>query len=111
MEKRNILIIVFLLIVTITLSLLVLKSAPLALASLLGIILLTTIFFYPYFGLVLYLVLLFIRPQDFIPSLAPLRIMLTLAIIINKEEVMCRNISKHTRAENRIHPIQRISQE
>lgn len=81
MKKHNTLIIAILVMITMVFSLLVLKSAIIALASLLGLILLITIFSHPYFGLVLYLVLLYIRPQDFISSLVPLRIMLNLALI------------------------------
>ena len=68
--------------VTIAISLLALKSVPLAAASMVGIIILITIFFHPFFGLILYLMLIYIRPQDFMPSLQPLRIMFTLAMVI-----------------------------
>jgi len=40
------------------------------------------VFFKPFYGLLLYLVLLYVRPQDFIPALGRMRVVMILAIII-----------------------------
>lgn len=40
------------------------------------------VFFRPFYGLLLYIVLLYIRPQDFVPALEKMRVMLVLAIAI-----------------------------
>jgi len=82
MGKKNFLIIFLLVIVVISISMLALKSILLASIGLIVLVLLLTIFIYPYFGLILYIVLLYIRPQDFLPALAPFRIMLSLAILV-----------------------------
>jgi len=61
---------------------LALKSAFFTMAVVVGVALLFAIFINPYIGLILYVILLFLRPQDFIPALSPLRIMLYLAMVV-----------------------------
>ncbi|MBN2070321.1 MAG: O-antigen ligase family protein [Candidatus Krumholzibacteriota bacterium] len=82
MKKQNALIISALVFVTLILSLVLLKSALLAIAAIFALVMLITIFFHPYFGLLIYLIFLILRPMSFIPYLAPLRIMLNLALVI-----------------------------
>jgi len=57
-------------------------SVPLALVFLIGVLVVSLVFLNPFFGLMLYLFLLFARPQDFIPGLERLSIVLALAVLI-----------------------------
>jgi len=57
-------------------TLLAMKSLKLAVGGWLGILALTMLFIEPFIGLVNYLAFLYIRPQDFVPSLQGMPIML-----------------------------------
>jgi putative inorganic carbon (HCO3(-)) transporter len=57
-------------------------SIKAALALFGGGILVTTVFFKPFWGLLLYLALIYIRPQDFIASMRAQPIMLLLAVLV-----------------------------
>jgi hypothetical protein len=59
-------------------TLLAMRSLKFAVAGWLGVIGLTMLFIEPFIGLVNYLILLYIRPQDFVPALAGMPIMLML---------------------------------
>jgi O-antigen ligase len=80
-RNRLIIVIIFIALATI-LSGLALIEIQYALIFAAVIILFMLLFFKRFLGLLLYLVLLFIRPQDFIPALAQLRVVMALAIII-----------------------------
>jgi putative inorganic carbon (HCO3(-)) transporter len=63
-------------------SILALISVPYALIFGAAIFVVVVFFFKPFFGLLIFLALLYIRPQDFIPEFGRMRIVLFLAIII-----------------------------
>ena len=66
-------------IVTAGMALFSMKYAVVAMIGLVGF---AVIFYKPFYGLVFYLVLLYLRPQDFVPILEKMRIMLVLAVVI-----------------------------
>ncbi len=82
MQFRKFLIISTVAAIVVFLSMLLMVSLPAALVVLLGLIVGISVFFNPFTGLVIYVVLLYVRPQDFIPSLAPMRIMLSMAVVV-----------------------------
>ena len=59
-------------------TLLAMRSLKLAVAGWLGVLGLTMLFIEPFIGLVNYLAFLYIRPQDFMPGMAGMPIMLLL---------------------------------
>lgn len=82
MKKGNAAIVAaFIAIAAITAALAVV-SVPLALGAGVALIALVLVIGRPFFGLILYLVLLYVRPQDFIPQLEKARIALSLAGLI-----------------------------
>ncbi len=66
----------------IVLSALSLLSIKFALAGAFGLAAIAIIFFKPFYGLIFYLVMLYIRPQDFIPAMERMRVMLVLAVVV-----------------------------
>lgn len=79
------------------LAVLAMRSLPLALGAWLGVIALTMVFVEPFIGLLNYLALLYIRPQDFVPALAGMPIMLavgtgTLLLVIVHRAVRQRSL-------------------
>ena len=82
MKNRELVIVGLFILIAVIAASLVLLSLPLALlisgAFTVGMI----VFFKPFFGLLLYIILLYARPQDFMPALEKMRIMLVLAIVI-----------------------------
>jgi putative inorganic carbon (HCO3(-)) transporter len=82
MKNRELIIAtLFVLIAVITVSL-ALLSLPLALLASGAVTVGAIVFFKPFFGLLLYIILLYVRPQDFMPALEKMRIMLVLAVVI-----------------------------
>jgi len=76
-------------------SLLLAFIRPLAgLAFFVGIGCVVVIFFKPFFGLIVYIVLLFIRPQELIPGFARFRIVLVLAVVVLLNFLMHRVFTK-----------------
>jgi putative inorganic carbon (HCO3(-)) transporter len=63
-------------------SLLALVSVSYALIFAAAVLAIVIFFFKPFYGLLLYLALLYIRPQEFIPELGRMRIVLIFAIIL-----------------------------
>jgi O-antigen ligase len=57
-------------------------SIPIALGFLVAVLVVTLVFLNPFYGLMIYIFLLFARPQDFVPGLERLRIVLVLAVLI-----------------------------
>jgi putative inorganic carbon (HCO3(-)) transporter len=82
MQKKETLIVAGFGLLTIIVAGLALLSLKIALVAVVGITAALVIFFKPFYGLIIYLVLLYIRPQDFVPALERLRIMLILATAI-----------------------------
>jgi len=82
MQKKEAIIIAAFGLMTIMVAALALLSLKIALVAVVGMTAALIIFFKPFYGLIIYLVLLYIRPQDFIPALERMRIMLVLASAI-----------------------------
>ena len=57
-------------------------SVPLAIGAGIALFAVVLVFLRPFLGLVFYLVLLYVRPQDFVPALEKLRIVLALAGVV-----------------------------
>ena len=79
------------------LTVLAMRSLPLAVGAWLSIVGLVVLFLEPFVGLVNYLTLLYIRPQDFVPALAGFPIMLilgggTLALILLHKAMRGRSL-------------------
>lgn len=81
MQKRSTAIIVSIIFSIIAAGLAVV-SVKLSLLFILGIAVTVIVFLKPFHGLILYILLLYIRPQDFIPGLGRFRIMLVMAVIL-----------------------------
>ncbi len=69
-------------------------SVKAAIVMMAGVMFGITIFYKPFIGLMLYVILLFVRPQDFVSSLAQLRIIMILAVIIILSLFTHRMLSK-----------------
>ena len=82
MKNREYVIIALFILVAVVATSLALMSLPAALVLAAALTVAILVFFKPFYGLLLYIVLLYIRPQDFVPALEKLRIMLVLAIAI-----------------------------
>lgn len=82
MQKKETIIIAGFGLMTILVAGLALLSLKIALVAVVGMTTALIIFFKPFYGLIIYLVLLYIRPQDFVPALERMRIMLILAAVI-----------------------------
>jgi O-antigen ligase len=82
MKKSRVYVILLSVFLAIVASLVALISVPAAVGLVLGMGVAIAVFYKPFSGLIIYIILLFIRPQEFIPQLAKLRIMLILATII-----------------------------
>ena len=82
MNKTRIVILAGIVTLAIASLLLVQGSFVLAFAFLIAVGVSVTVFFRPFFGVLLYLMLLYLRPQDLMPALEKLRIMLVLAVFI-----------------------------
>ena len=82
MQRQNFIVLISVICIVITLILTSFVSTRVSLILLTGIILAAFIFFKPFYGVLFYIILLYVRPQDFVPILEKLRIMLILAIII-----------------------------
>jgi putative inorganic carbon (HCO3(-)) transporter len=82
MEHGKLAIIAIFVALAIILSVLALIAVKYALIFVAVAFIVLLLFFKPFYGLLLYLVLLYIRPQDFIPALGRLRVVMALAVII-----------------------------
>jgi len=82
MKNRGLAIVFVFVALTIAAIVLTLLSAKLALAFVAGITVLLLVFFKPFAGLLLYIILTYLRPQDLVTGLAKLRIMLVVAALI-----------------------------
>jgi O-antigen ligase len=82
MDRSKLGIIAVFAVLALILSALALISAKYALIFAAVAFIVALVFFKPFYGLLLYLVLLYVRPQDFIPALGRMRIVMILAIII-----------------------------
>jgi putative inorganic carbon (HCO3(-)) transporter len=82
MESHRAIILAILVVLALISSALALISVPYALAFAAASVAIVLLFFKPFYGLLIYLAFLYIRPQDFVPELGRLRIVLVLAVII-----------------------------
>lgn len=82
MESHRAAIIAVLIVLTLVTSAVAMISVTYALLFGAAILAIVIFFFKPFYGLLFFLALLYVRPQDFIPELGRLRIMLILAIIM-----------------------------
>ncbi|MBN2183824.1 MAG: O-antigen ligase family protein [Candidatus Krumholzibacteriota bacterium] len=82
MKSQNTIILILITIAAAIIASVTLISVKIAFLLLAGLIIGITVFFNPFVGLALYIGLIYVRPQDFLPALSPMRIMLNLAIII-----------------------------
>jgi hypothetical protein len=82
MSKRGAIVLAIFISLSCLLASLALVSVKIALVAGIGLAAIAIIFAKPFYGLLIYLVMLFIRPQDFVPSLERLRVMLLLAAAI-----------------------------
>lgn len=82
MDRNKLAIVAAFVVLALILSALAVVSAKYALVFAAVAFIVVLVFFKPFYGLLLYLVLLYVRPQDFIPALGRLRVVMVLAIII-----------------------------
>lgn len=82
MRNRAPLIFAFIIILTVVSVMVAFVSIPAAAALIMGLAIVVLVFFNPFYGLILYILLVYITPQLFFPSLQKLRIMLLLAGLI-----------------------------
>jgi O-antigen ligase len=82
MGKRGAIAFAIFIVLASVLAALALVSVKLALVAGVGLAAVAIIFMKPFYGLLIYIVMLFVRPQDFVPSLERLRVMLLLAAVI-----------------------------
>lgn len=82
MKARKPLIVALFLILAAASASLALFSVTLAIALIAGLVVIAAVFINPFYGIILYVILLYIRPQEFIPSLAKMRIILVVAVIV-----------------------------
>lgn len=82
MKNREYVVIALFILAAIIATSLAVLSLPAALVLIAALIVGILVFFKPFYGLLLYIVLLYIRPQDFVPALEKLRIMMVLAVAI-----------------------------
>jgi putative inorganic carbon (HCO3(-)) transporter len=82
MKNREYVVVALFVLVAVAASSLVLFSLPVALVVIAALTVAILVFFKPFYGLILYIVLLYIRPQDFVPALEKMRVMLVLAVVI-----------------------------
>ena len=82
MKRGNAAIVLAFVVIAAITAALAVVSVPLALGAGVALIALVLVIGRPFFGLILYLILLFVRPQDFIPQLEKARIALSLAGLI-----------------------------
>jgi O-antigen ligase len=82
MKRGELIIVALFVLLAIVIAALALLSTKAALVALVGIAAIAIIFFEPFYGLIIYLLMLYIRPQDFVPVLERLRVMLVLAVAI-----------------------------
>lgn len=82
MNKKTITVAALLISLFVLSVLMLFVSMSLSLAFAIGIIIAATVFFKPFYGLVIYIILIYVMPQVFIQPLQRLRIMLTMAALI-----------------------------
>ncbi|MCK4236102.1 MAG: hypothetical protein KAX38_03210 [Candidatus Krumholzibacteria bacterium] len=82
MMKQKYLVPVVLFVIALLAILTAFTSIKLAVAVFTGLLIILFTFLQPFFGLIVYLILLLIRPQEFILVLSKLRIMLSMGILI-----------------------------
>lgn len=82
MKKRNVLFAFLFFFAAAISAFLALLSIPLSIVFLVAVSVVTLVFISPFFGLLLYIFLLFARPQDFVPGLERMRLVLVLAILV-----------------------------
>lgn len=82
MSKRESIIVVISVLLAMVVASLALLSMKVALVVLVGIVVTVIIFASPFCGLLIYLFMLYVRPQDFVPALENLRVMMVLAVAI-----------------------------
>lgn len=82
MSNREFFIVALFALIAVIAASLTLLSLPVALIIITGCTIAILVFFTPFYGLLLYIFLLYFRPQDFIPALGKLRIMLILAVFV-----------------------------
>ena len=82
MKNRELVIVGLFILIAVIAASTALLSLPLALIISGAVTVATIVFFKPFYGLLLYIILLYVRPQDFMPALEKMRIMLVLAIVI-----------------------------
>jgi O-antigen ligase len=82
MGKRTAITIILFIIIAILTSLVAFYSVPWALALMFGLAIAILVFSRPFFGLIFYILLIYIMPHAFFPPLRKFRIMLVLAILV-----------------------------
>jgi len=82
MRKQDLIFIALFLCVAAISVFVALVSIPIALGFVVAVLVVTLVFLNPFYGLMIYIFLLFARPQDFVSGLERLRIVLVLAVLI-----------------------------
>ncbi len=82
MKNREYVVGALFILVAVVAASLALLSPPVALVVIAALSVAILVFIKPFYGLILYIVLLYIRPQDFVPALEKMRVMLVLAVVI-----------------------------
>lgn len=82
MDKQKIAVVALFMIVTVLAGLLSFVYLPAALGLVLGVTVALIVFFKPFYGLIMYIILIYVMPQVFFPPLQKLRIMLVMATLI-----------------------------